>query len=330
MRHGVACTALETHALLYADPRPSAPGAAPVVTPAGLACFARDVSSGRQVWSRDQGYPGDPWYRDFHRDIGYERDARDVSEFLAADGSRQATSFKYHRVTGATGDKLPYDPERAREQARAHAAHFVDARAAHLRWLSPRVRHAPPVLVAPYDCELFGHWWFEGPHFIEDVVRAMAQRDDLAPVTPSEYLARWPTHDLATPEQSTWGDGGYASVWLDPSNAWMLRHVDHACAEMTSLARAHRGAEGLAGRAARQAARELLLLTASDLPFLVRTGAAPHYARSRFDAHLARFLKLSSMLREGALDEQWIADLEARDNPFAHVDLDWFLAGDPS
>ena len=329
-RHGVACTALETHALLYADRRPHAPGAAPVVTPAGVACFGRDVASGRQVWSRGEGYPGDPAYLEFHRDLGYDGDPAAVAEFVAADGSRQPTGFKYHRVTGPGNDKLPYEPAKARARARAHAEHFVAARAAHLAWLAPRVEGAPPVVVAPYDCELFGHWWFEGVHFLEDVFRALARTPSVSPVTPAEYLSRWPTHDAVTPEESTWGDGGYARVWLHPSNAWMLRHVDHACTEMVSLARAHRSAGGLAGRAARQAARELLLLTASDYPFLIRTGAAPHYARARFDAHLARFARLAASLRAGDVDPRWIADLEARDNAFAHVDLDWFLAGDPS
>ncbi len=328
--HGVACTAVETHALLFADARPRWPCAAPVITPAGLACFGRDVASGRQVWSRDEGYPGDPWYREFHRDLGFERDAREIEDFLAADGSRQATGFKYHRVTGPGGDKAPYVPAVAKARAKEHAEHFVASRAAHLSWLAQRVSGVAPVIVAPYDCELFGHWWFEGVEFLEHVLRITAARRDVSTVTPCEYLARYSRHDCTTPEESTWGDGGYSRVWLHPSNAWMLRHVDHACAEMTSLAKAFRGAEGLARRALAQAARELLLLTASDYPFLIRTGGAPHYARARFDAHLARFNRLADSLRLGALDDRWIADVEARDNAFAHVDLDWFLAGDPS
>lgn len=329
-RHGVTCSALETHALLYADARPRWAVAAPVITPSGLACFGRDVASGRQVWSRDEGYPGDPWYRDFHRDLGFERDAREVEEFLAADGSRQATGFKYHRVTGPGEEKLPYDPAAAKLRARVHAEHFVASRAAQLSWLAERVSGAAPVVVAPYDCELFGHWWFEGVDFLEGVLRGAAKRRDISTVTPCEYLAKHPRHDQVTPEESTWGEGGYAGVWLHPSNAWMLRHVDHACAEMTAIAREHRGADGLTARAARQAARELLLLTASDYPFLIRTGGAPHYARARFDAHLARFNRLAASLRTRDLDDRWIADVEARDNPFRHVDLDWFLAGDPS
>lgn len=330
VRHGVTCTALETHALLYADARPRWPTAAPVVTPAGLACFGRDVASGRQVWSRDEGYPGDPAYREFHRDAGFERDARDLGDFIAADGTRQATGFKYHRVTGRSGEKLPYDPEAAKARVTVHAEHFVASRAAHLAWLAERVTDVAPITVAPYDCELFGHWWYEGVDFLEAVLRLVATRRDITTMTPDAYLAAHPRHDRVTPEESTWGDGGYASVWVHPSNAWMLRHVDHACAEMVSIAREHRGADGLAGRAARQAARELLLLTASDHPFLIRTGGAPHYARARFDAHLARFNRLASSLRARDLDDRWIADLEARDNPFRHVDLDWFLAGDPS
>lgn len=326
-REGVRCTAVETHALLDASPRPHAPAARPAITPEGLCLVARDVASGRQVWSRDAGYPGDPWYREFHRDLAQTADRDTVREFLDANGARQPTGFKYFRVTGDER-KQPWEPAKARARARAHAAHFVDERARHARWLAERLDGDAPMVTAPYDCELFGHWWFEGVHFLEDVLRMTAARDDLRTATPLDVVASGARFDVVTPEPSSWGDGGYSAVWLDPANVWMLRPIDHACTTMVRLARAHRDAEGLRARAARQAARELLLLTGSDWPFLLRTGTAPHYARARFEAHLTRFDRLASMLDQGAIDADWLADLEARDTLLAHVDLDWFLAGD--
>src|SRR5581483_2897940 len=221
----------------------------------------------RQVWSKDEGYPGDPAYREFYRDVGYDNPDEDVREFVAADGTRQATGLKYYRITGAElGEKQPYDPAAARARVEAHARDFVANRVRQVRWLSRRM-DVSPVVVAPYDAELFGHWWFEGVDFLEAVFRALpAVAGDLRASTPGDYLAEHPSHDLAEPEPSSWGAGGYSGVWLDPASSWMLRHVDHAMAEMKAIVAHHADAGGLRARAARQAARELMLMLASDWP----------------------------------------------------------------
>ncbi len=325
--HGIAYTVVETHAILNAVPRPRSGTAEPVVTPAGLTCFGRDVEASRQVWSRDEGYPGDPSYREFYRDVGFDLPASAVEDFVAADGTRQATGLKYYRITGRGGsDKLPYDPLQARARAALHAEDFVASRAAEVAAWSQHTR-CPPIVVAPYDAELFGHWWYEGVDFLEEVFRALARvGNGVCAVTAGEYLKAYPSHDLAEPEASSWGAGGYSGVWLDPASSWMLRHVDHAMREMNEIVAHYAEAEGLPGRAARQAARELLLMLASDWPFLMKIGTAPHYARARFEVHVARFRRLGGMLRAGAVDEPWLLGLEARDNLFPNLDLAWFRA----
>jgi 1,4-alpha-glucan branching enzyme len=322
--YGVAYTALETHALIDATPRPRYATAAPIVTPNGLACFGRDIEASQQVWSKEAGYPGDFYYREFYRDVGYDTREEDVRDFVAADGTRQATGLKYYRITGpGLGNKAPYMPGVARERAWAHAHDFVSNRKAQLGWLATRM-DVPPCVLSPYDAELFGHWWFEGPDFLESVLRLLAEApDDVAPITMGEYLERSPTHDVAEPEVSSWGAGGYGGVWLDPVSGWMLRHVDHAARELLDIVRLHARVGGLRQRAALQAVREVMLLVSSDWAFLIKTGTAPHYARARFEAHLTRFRRLGLMLRTNDVDEVWLADLEARDNIFPHVPLDW-------
>lgn len=323
--HGIAYTAVETHAVLNATPRPRYGSAAPIITPAGLCCIARDVESSRQVWSKREGYPGDPDYREFYRDVGYDNPSDTVGEFVAADGTRQSTGLKYFRITHTTaGDKRPYDPAVARARAAEHAKNFVFNREQQVRWMASRM-DVPPIVLAPYDAELFGHWWFEGPDFLEAVFRALAASSgDVSAATFSDYLTAHPSHDLAEPEPSSWGAGGYSGVWLDPSSSWMLRHVDHAVREFAEIVKHHRGAGGLRERTATQSARELLLMLSSDWAFLMKTGTAPHYARARFESHLARFRRLGLMLHSGKVDGQWLADLEARDNLFANLDLAWF------
>ena len=62
---------LDAHGLLFGNPQPQRAIYAPCYTPAGPAAFARDHDSSRQVWSADEGYPGDPLYREFYRDVGW-------------------------------------------------------------------------------------------------------------------------------------------------------------------------------------------------------------------------------------------------------------------
>ena len=322
-RYGIAYTSLETHAINDATPRPRYGTAAPIITPRGLAAFGRDLEASRQVWSKEGGYPGDFYYREFYRDVGYDAPEANVKEFVAADGSRQPTGLKYFRITGrGSSHKEPYIPSAAQQRAWDHASDFVENRHRQIRWLADHMDTAPIVL-APYDAELFGHWWFEGPLFLENVFRILAQSDEIASTTLGEYLEASPTHDVAEPEVSSWGAGGYAGVWLDPVSGWMLRHVDHAAREIVDIMKRHARDGGIYGRAARQAMREVMLLVSSDWPFLIKTGTAPHYARARFEAHLARFRRLESMINSGEFDEPWLADVEARDNIFPNVPLDW-------
>ena len=58
----------DTHGVLHADPRPRYGVFAPIFTPNGIAVFGRDLNSARQVWSKHEGYPGHPRYRDFRTD----------------------------------------------------------------------------------------------------------------------------------------------------------------------------------------------------------------------------------------------------------------------
>src|SRR5262245_44138394 len=124
-RSGVRWMVLDTHGLTHATPQPVFGVYAPIACPSGVAAFGRDPESATQVWSAESGYPGDPWYRDFYRDIGFDLPAELLEPFLA--GERRATGLKYHRVTGDTPHKEPYDPERARARVDAHAAHFVES-----------------------------------------------------------------------------------------------------------------------------------------------------------------------------------------------------------
>ena len=335
---GIRWTIVETHGLLQATPPPQAAVFAPAITPDGLAVLGRDPSSARQVWSRDGGYPGDPRYREFHRDLAQDAE-RDYVRYwqTGPDTAPTFTGLKYHSVSGAGDHKSIYDRAAAMVAVGEHAAHFLRQR---LEWARRTESEAPlpdgrPVLcVSPYDAELFGHWWFEGPEFLSEIMRLTAGPDaSIKLVTPSEHLTAHPVCEVVQPAASSWGEGGHLRAWLDVRNTWMQSPLRMAEATLGEWVRRYR--DGLPprlmagadpGRALTQAARELLLAQASDWPFLIRHGTAGDYPRRRFTEHLSAFHHLVQMLAGVTpWDAEWLEQRAERQPIFP--ELDWRLWG---
>jgi len=315
----------DAHGILHARPRPRYATFAPIFTPNGIAAFGRDQDCSRQVWSRHAGYPGDPRYRDFYRDIGFDLDLDYVKQNLPAPGQRGFTGIKYYRITGSSLTKEVYDRQTAIQAAGEHADHFLSARVAQFRRLG-EILDRPPVVVAPYDAELFGHWWYEGPEFLDFLVRkACCDQQAFELTTPGEFLGRHPTNQVATPAASSWGEGGYWRVWLNEKNEWIYPHLRVAQERMTELAQRFPQPDALQERLLQQAARELLLAQASDWPFILRTGTSPDYARKRVKDHLLRFTRIYEQLTAAQLDEEWLKQVEWRDNIFPNVNYRYWV-----
>jgi 1,4-alpha-glucan branching enzyme len=182
-----------------------------------------------------------------------------------------------------------------------------------------------PIVVAPFDAELFGHWWFEGPIFLEQLIRLAANERDFRLTTPSEYLATHPTQQIIEPAASTWGENGHLAVWLDPSNAWIYPHLHIATQRMSEAARTHADNCGqFADRVLKQLTRELLLAQSSDWAFLMKTGTAREYATKRTTEHLARFSRLHDQFVTNEVDEEFLRDCESRDNLFPNVNWRYY------
>src|SRR5512132_3874312 len=312
---------VDSHALANAVPRPRRGVYAPVYTPGGVAAFARDPESSMQVWSAEHGYPGDPVYREFYRDIGWDLDYEYVKPYIQPTGQRKNVGIKYFRITGKTAHKEPYDPARARERAATHAGNFMFNRERQIEHLSSRMGGVRPIVISPYDAELYGHWWYEGPTFIDFLVRKVAFDQRIFRLaTPGDYLRENPEQQLATPPLCSWGAGGYAGVWLDGSNDWIYRHLDKAAERMIALARDHREPDPLESRALAQAARELLLAQSSDWAFIMKTGTMVDYAIRRTKEHVLRFTRLHDQVRSGQIDDGWLRHVEEKDNIFPEID----------
>jgi len=318
---GIRYFLVDTHAILYADRRPAYGVYAPLYCPTGVAAFGRDTESSQQVWSAKEGYPGDPLYRDFYRDIGFDLPMDYIGPHIHPKGIRVYTGIKYHAIThNKLHDKWVYDPDAARGRVGLHASHFRGNREKQVEALAGQMDR-PPIVVSPYDAELYGHWWYEGPIFLNDVFRQLhADQTVVEPITPGDYLARHPTNQTATPSLSSWGAKGYAEYWCNESNAWTYRHAHVAAERMVELAHRSPAAKGLERRALNQAARELLLAQSSDWAFIMTTGTTVPYATRRFNEHTIRFTRLYEDLKAGRLDEAYLADLEAKDNIFPHLD----------
>jgi 1,4-alpha-glucan branching enzyme len=314
---------VDTHGVLHARPRPRYGVYAPVFTPNGIAAFGRDLESSRQVWSKHEGYPGDPRYRDFYRDIGFDLDFDYVKPHLPTPEHRGFTGLKYFRITG-TAEKQIYQRSAALHAAAEHAGHFLNARVAQIQHLGG-ILDRPPLVLAPYDAELFGHWWYEGPEFLDYFVRkAYYDQQAFTLITPEDYLRRHPTNQIATPSPSSWGEEGYARVWLNEKNEWIYPHLQVAQERMTALVKRFPKPDALRARALRQAGRELLLAQASDWPFMLRTGTSPDYARKRVKDHLLRFIALHEQLTTTRVDEKWLAEIERRDNLFPEINYGYW------
>jgi 1,4-alpha-glucan branching enzyme len=313
---------LDAHGLLFGKPRPCRSIYAPCYTPAGPAAFARDRDSSRQVWNAQGGYPGDPAYREFYRDAGFDLSMEHLGPI--ARGSRKFSGMKYHRVTGSGQEKQLYDRATAENAAAKHASHFLEERRRRTHEISKL--GFDPIVVIPFDAELFGHWWFEGPRFLELFIRKVASEQDFRLTTPSEYLAAYPTQQIIEPAASTWGENGHLGVWLDPSNAWIYPSLQTAAQRMSEAARRHaEDCSPLADRVLKQLARELLLAQSSDWAFLMKTGTAREYATKRTLDHLARFDRLYDQFVTNDVAEEFLRECEWRDNLFPNVNWRYYI-----
>ena len=318
---------VDAHGLMYGEPRPRFAIFSPYYTAAGPAVFARDRDSSRQVWSAREGYPGDPAYRDFYRDIGMELPTEYLARVFPEVGHRRYTGIKYHRITGAE-HKEYYRRDWASGAVDAHALHFVQSRVQQIEHLSATLP-VEPIVVSPFDAELFGHWWFEGPEFLDLVLRKAAyDQQAFGLTTPTSYLARHPTLQMVEPSPSSWGNKGYSEVWLDHCNSWIYPHLHAAAARMTEMARKHRRTKSrFTERVLAQMARELLLAQSSDWAFLMKTGTAREYAERRTKDHVLRFTRLYEGLRDEAKKENLLpllAACEERDNLFPNLNWHYY------
>ena len=354
---GLDYAIVESHGVLYANPTPIYGTLAPIISPDGFTVFGRDMESSRQVWSSINGYPGDFNYRDFYKDIGYETDYEYIKPYIAHNGVRVHTGIKYHRITGKTDNKDIYDIGWAKDSAEKQAGHFLNSRTNQIENAS-KYMDKPPIVLCPYDAELYGHWWYEGPYWLYILFKKIYYDEcNFELITPSEYIDKYPLIQQCTPCRSSWGANGYSEVWLNPSNDYAHKHLHKAGDRMCELAYKFRNVKSdldqleyeiselrkqkksiakitstkkykdlkLQLRALNQAARELLLLQSSDWLFIITNNTMVDYAHRRIKDHTGRFTRLYNELNSGKIDKKFLEEIELKDAIFPDIDYRIYL-----
>ncbi len=268
--------------------------------------FGRDNVTGMQVWSAQWGYPGDFAYREFHK-----KSKQTGIQYWKISNKREGMKFKEY-----------YVPQEAFPRAEEHATHFAELVEGHLLNYCTQ-NNKKGVVVSSYDTELFGHWWFEGVHWIESVIRNFAKKQTVELTSAREYVEAHPqTVALRLPE-SSWGNGGQHATWLNNETSPMWVDIYKSEQRFESLVQANPNARGMKKKLLNQAARELLLLQSSDWPFLITTVQARDYAEKRFKEHVDRFNILCDSIEEKNsthVADQTIEEIFDVDNIFKEID----------
>ncbi len=283
-----------------------------------VAIFARDVETSMQVWSSEQGYPGGEWYLDFHK-------------------KHHQSGHRYWRVTSINADmgmKVPYRPERIEAALNEDADHFVDSIKSALKKFMTSHGYEG-TLTAPFDSELFGHWWFEGPAFLKKVFERLCDDPEINVTHCAEMMDTHPPERVISIPEGSWGAGGTHYVWMNLDVAWMWEWIYNDEAAMRDTVKTwNRSGDAEWTGVVKQMARELFLLQASDWQFLISTQSAGDYASRRFTEHHRHFEKLARWAGRKSQGENLSAEennelTELRNKDFLFdetlIDLDWFL-----
>ena len=282
--------------------------------------IARDALVCEQVWSGSIGYPAAGEYLEFHKKWSPRR------------------GLRYWKVTGNKvdlGDKHLYYPDDVPHKLHQHASHFCGYVKHRMReHRNATGRH--PLVAACFDAELFGHWWFEGPQFLRDVILNFNSDPEIQLTTTADFIKNHPPDKVAALPEGSWGEKGDHRVWANDQINWMWE-IEYRC-------------EGVFGKLTcdlpwrtnaqirdllEKAGRELLLMQSSDWAFVIRRGQAVDYGIKRFMQHVSRFECLTDIVEKVAANSDYLGQLnkiekfevqdsEIHDVAFPTIDLNWW------
>ena len=320
---GLRYAVLDGHGILNARPRPRYGVYSPICSKRGVAFFGRDSQSTLPVWSSTQGYPGHPEYREFHRDLGWDLSTQELKRIGI--NEPRPLGIKLFKVTNqdtSLNKKDIYEPQKAIEITEFHAKKYLQGRKEQLKTLY-KTMGIEPLLVAPFDAELFGHWWFEGPRFLSEIFK-QAKEEGIEFTNLKCMLSNNPNLQLCNPSPSSWGQGGYHHYWTNETNSWVIPKWNKASRAM--IKRCSIGVSKESDiKILEQAARELLLSQSSDWSFIIKANTTTQIAKERINRHLSRFWKLINALDNNHfISSQELKEIQQEDSIFPVIQpKDW-------
>jgi len=278
----------------------------------GVSVFGRNKNTSRQVWDSQIGYPGNEYYREFHK-------------------KDHESGLHYWRITNkelGKSEKKLYNIEKAEEVVESHANHFVSFIIEELRQFSEKFK-SKGIIVSPYDFELYGHWWMEGILFLSKVFEIIHNYENIEMITFSNYISKYKNNfSIIRMKESSWGEGGHFQVWKSPEHGWIWPYINGSIKEFENVLEANPNPNHWERRILQQTARELLLMEGSDWPFLLYTQQAKEYANQRFHHHHQRFNKLIWQAKDFSDKKRLIIkeleEIETIDSCFQDIEINYF------
>lgn len=296
-------------------------GYRPVVLPSGVKSFPLDWGITNLIWSDKTGYPCDGNYREFYRDIGYELPLSYVGPYMHEEGLRVFTGFKYYAITGKTDEKRHYNLEEAEKKRHEHVDNFVfnlERKDALLK--SYGINDG--VINLAFDAELFGHRWYEGVDFLEDLLMRLSLKNSKIKLTsPGDILSSGGKEEKLRINECSWIPRGGEDGYLDSSNSWVVRHTFNAIEKMQDLIKRFPMQGGLKDRFLTQAAKELLLSLSSDWAVMMHNNTSSSYAERRLRGHLESFNVVYSSMCKSTANTEWLINAEKQTPLFENINF---------
>ncbi|UCD02446.1 MAG: DUF1957 domain-containing protein [Promethearchaeota archaeon] len=278
----------------------------------GLSVFGRNKKTSRQIWDAKIGYPGNEYYREFHK-------------------KDNESGLHYWRITSkelGKDEKQLYDIAKAEEIVDSHANHFVTLVSEELRLFSKNFK-TKGIIVSPYDFELYGHWWMEGILWSKKVFELIHNHKNIEMTTISDYISKFKDNfSVIKMGESSWGEGGHFQVWKNPEHGWIWPYINASVKEFENVLKDIPNPNDWENKIFKQIARELIIMEGSDWPFLLYTKQAKEYANQRFHHHHQRFNKLIWAVKDSneknRISIRELEEIESIDSCFKDININYF------
>ncbi|MCX7641523.1 MAG: DUF1957 domain-containing protein [Elusimicrobiales bacterium] len=286
----------------------------------GIRVFLRDYRAFDFLFG-EKGIIKNSFYREFYRDIGYERDISYLKKYTGCD-FHVPTGIKYFRITDVNvslDKKEVYVPELAFKSLEQDSIKFAD-------FICNIFSNSnnTPLFVAVFNTEIFGHKWFEGIDFLKHFfINVRQKRYPFNFVIPSLYIKNTLSKTIVNPSISSWSDNGFFDKWLNEKNDFVYPYLHEIIKRFIYVASRYRNLPVISDneKILRQIVREIVMMQSSDWAVMIGNNIHKEYAIYRITKHYKNALKLIDWLVKGDFNRLELENME-KELPLFH-DIEW-------